>query len=137
MPVPDTLKSAAQKYWKDFLPAWVVPLVMMGDTIREDIQGTQASPLFINFVFALFFLSFLWWVRLPMTNRLKQSHATVLGMLLPFVIWTALVLIHGLFFFVSGVEPAVRDCAQRPNPAVEGSCAKSRAKSRAAPSLLR
>ncbi len=103
MLMPDTLKSAAQKYWKDFLPAWVVPIIMMADTIRKDIFGAEPSAIFINAVFVLFFLSFVWWARLPFLKRIRQSHATILGMLTPFGIWVTLVLCRNLVIYTIGV----------------------------------
>ena len=100
---PDTLKSAAQRFWKDFLPAWLVPVVMMADTIRQHVVGTEPSALFVNAVFVFFFLSFAWWVRLPLTKQLSQSHATLLGMLTPFLIWVVLVICYNVAINTIGV----------------------------------
>lgn len=104
MSQPKTLKEAAGKYWKDFLPAWFVPVLMMADTIRKDILGTEPSPLIINAIFAYFFLSFFWWARLYLAKRIRQSHATILGMLAPFTIWGILVAVRLLVLRVSGAQ---------------------------------
>ncbi len=91
MLMPDTIKTSAKKFWKNFLPAWSVPVVMMGDTIRKDIFGTEPSKFFVNAVFVLFGVSFVCWVWLPITQKIRRLHAVILGMLAPFALWGVLV----------------------------------------------
>ena len=83
----NTFKYAARRYWKDFIPAWLVQILMMADTIRKDVYGTETPIIVVSIIISLLLLSFSWWMRLPLNNKIKQSHATILGMSTPFLVW--------------------------------------------------
>ena len=96
---PDSITNALRKYWKNFAPMWFVPVVMMADTIRQDIFGTRPPAFIINGIFILFFASFACWAWLPFTNRIRQFQAFILGMLLPFFIWFVLVMLRRVVIY--------------------------------------
>ena len=83
----NTFKYAARRYWKDFIPAWLVQILMMADTIRKDVYGTETPIIVVSIIISLLLLSSSWWMRLPLNNKITRSHATILGMSTPFLVW--------------------------------------------------
>ena len=82
-----TIKCAARKHWKDFIPAWIVQILMMADIVRKDLYGTETPLIVVSIICLLLLVSFFWWMRLPFVHKIKRLHATILGMSAPFLIW--------------------------------------------------
>ena len=95
-----SIADVLRNYWKYFVLAWTVPVLMMAETIWEDISGIKPSMFIINTIFAFFLISFASWVWLPFTDRVRQSHAIILGMLMPLMIWVVLGALRGILISV-------------------------------------
>ncbi len=99
----NTLKGAVRRHWKDFIPAWLVQILMMADIIRQDVYGTETPIIVVSIIFSLLLLSYCWWMRLPLSHKMKNVHATLLGMSAPFLIWGGVYLLRQCFLSVAGI----------------------------------
>lgn len=92
-----TLKCAVRRHWKDFIPAWLVQILMMADIIRKDVYGTETPIIVVSIIFLMLLVSYCWWMRLPLSHKIKNTHATLLGMSAPFLIWGCFYMLRQCF----------------------------------------
>lgn len=88
-----TLSGAAKKYWRIFLPVWLVPFIYLLASV-----GRLAEHSTVLLVTALFFAA---GIRCALKKAhgadLHKNHVWFLSVFGPFLVWAALL---GLFFAV-------------------------------------
>ncbi|WP_342617098.1 hypothetical protein [Rhodoferax sp. GW822-FHT02A01] len=86
-----SLSDAVRKHWRNFLFAWVLPLVLLfGSRIAE--KAGHLNLFFIFVAMPLFFWSSHIASRPYQKRQITYFHAVVLGLIIPFLVWTLAVM---------------------------------------------
>ena len=101
MSPPATLQSAAKTFWRDFLGAWLVPVVAAASTAYQEFVTATIPRTFVEILIMAFLVAFMWWMRLYLARRIRYRHAIMLGMCVPFAIWILLLALLRLARFIS------------------------------------
>lgn len=84
-------KDTLKQHWRAFSPTWLFPVLLISAAIYEEVCLNMPGPV-LWIVFILFFISGLPVQRLYMRQELTFGEASLYGMIVPFIIWVALVI---------------------------------------------
>jgi hypothetical protein len=89
-----TVAMTIRCHWKRFLPIWLFPLYFLSFPFQysDRLVGPSAST--VLFMTLPFFAAFAPVALLWLAGKVRYSHLVMLGILAPFAIWTAAVLVR-------------------------------------------
>ena len=98
---PTTLRESVRRFWTSYWPAWLFPVVFYISIFFMPL-GDQTNWVWFGFDIPFFFIAS-FWAQGPYRRRQERySHAVILGMLVPFLIWG--VMVFGPFLLLKGLS---------------------------------